>query len=445
MANQHNRKTPRYNLSFVIKETGMKADTLRAWERRYHLPQPQRGEGGHRLFSEEDIQTIKWLMERQQEGLSISHAVRLWQEIENHGQDPLAHSSNHPTIQSQDVSMQKGSGSLVEIRNAWIQACLAFDESTAEEQLFRAFAQFPLETVCVEILQSGLSEVGALWYQGKASVHQEHFASELAGRRLHTLLAAAPAPLRKKTILVGCPPGEVHTFPGLLVSLLLRNRGWHVISLGANVPTAHLLETIEDTEPDLVVLSAMRLTSSVTLYETVKLLAENKIPAAFGGWVFEHVPGLTQIIPGHYLGGEILNAVMEIEKLLLGPITPHRVESEKQDFQQIISDFINKKELIESETLESLAGKFGPEISAESIRDANEKLALDMIAALSLGELALVEPNLQWVKKLIGGHDIPEEVLLTYLAAYLEAAQNYLIDSGAPIIDWLASIIQSDI
>ncbi len=65
MTEQTISKDPRYNLSYVIQETGIKADRLRAWERRYQLPQPQRTEGGHRLFSEYDIQTIKWLMARQ--------------------------------------------------------------------------------------------------------------------------------------------------------------------------------------------------------------------------------------------------------------------------------------------------------------------------------------------------------------------------------------------
>lgn len=53
--------TPAFNLKVVLKETGIAADTLRAWERRYGLPMPQRSAGGHRLYSQRDIETIKWL------------------------------------------------------------------------------------------------------------------------------------------------------------------------------------------------------------------------------------------------------------------------------------------------------------------------------------------------------------------------------------------------
>ena len=40
---------PYFNLKAVVQQTGLKPDTLRAWERRYGLPTPQRSSGGHRL------------------------------------------------------------------------------------------------------------------------------------------------------------------------------------------------------------------------------------------------------------------------------------------------------------------------------------------------------------------------------------------------------------
>ena len=83
-------KNPAFNLKVVLQETNIAADTLRAWERRYGLPMPQRTSGGHRLYSQYDIETIKWLLARQAEGLSISRAVDLWNEHNASGVDPLA-------------------------------------------------------------------------------------------------------------------------------------------------------------------------------------------------------------------------------------------------------------------------------------------------------------------------------------------------------------------
>ncbi|MBK8782184.1 MAG: MerR family transcriptional regulator [Anaerolineales bacterium] len=83
-------KSPAFNLKAVLLETGLAADTLRAWERRYGLPTPNRSAGGHRLYSQYDIETIKWLIARQAEGLSISRAVEMWNEHIASGLDPLA-------------------------------------------------------------------------------------------------------------------------------------------------------------------------------------------------------------------------------------------------------------------------------------------------------------------------------------------------------------------
>jgi MerR family transcriptional regulator, light-induced transcriptional regulator len=289
---------PIYNLSLVLQETGIKADTLRAWERRYNLPQPHRSQGGHRLFSEFDIETIKWLIARQNEGMRISRAVHLWREIESDGQDPITSMSGQispPPSITEQVSI-----SLISERARWIQACLSFNEPAAEQVLNQSFAQFSMETVCIQILQSGLAEIGSLWYQGSASVQQEHFAAELAVRRLYSLISAAPQPNRSGTILAACPHGENHTFSTLLITLLLRYHGWNVINLGANVPAERLKDTVEKMTPNLVIMSSMRLVTAAALFETALLLKELGIPMAFGGRVFTTTPGCIQRIPGYY-------------------------------------------------------------------------------------------------------------------------------------------------
>jgi methanogenic corrinoid protein MtbC1 len=136
---------------------------------------------------------------------------------------------------------------------------MAFEEHKAELVLAQAFSFYSPETVCFELLQKALSQIGNGWYTSEVSVQQEHFASALALRRLDTLLAAVPSPTRSGRIIIGCPPGENHTFGPLLVTLLLRRRGWHVVYLGADVPITRLHATIASTRPDIVVFSAQLL------------------------------------------------------------------------------------------------------------------------------------------------------------------------------------------
>ncbi len=68
---------PVLNTRAVARETGVPADTFRAWERRYGVPRPQRTAGLHRLYSDRDVAIIRWLRDRTTEGVNISQAVQL--------------------------------------------------------------------------------------------------------------------------------------------------------------------------------------------------------------------------------------------------------------------------------------------------------------------------------------------------------------------------------
>src|SRR4051794_24317604 len=79
------RDTPVYNIKAVSRLTAIPADTLRRWESRYHIINPQRTEGGYRLYSQRDVDTIHWLKAKLEEGLSISRACEMLRQI---GGDP---------------------------------------------------------------------------------------------------------------------------------------------------------------------------------------------------------------------------------------------------------------------------------------------------------------------------------------------------------------------
>ncbi len=436
-------KKPIFNLNLVLQETGIKADTLRAWERRYNLPQPDRSEGGHRLFSEYDIETIKWLIARQEEGMRISRAVELWNSIIDKGEDPLYSLMTDQTVKPAGELSDHDSESLEYERNRWIQACLAFNESAAEQILTQSFAQFSLETVCVEILQAGLSEIGSMWYEGKATVQQEHFASELAVRRLHALISAAPPPVREETILVSCPEGENHIFSPLLLTLLLRYRSWNVIYLGANVPNQQFKETIQKTQPDLVVMTAMLLNTAASLLDAALFIRQMNIPVAFGGGIFSLLPSLVSKIPGYYLGNKLRGSISAIEDLMIKPLPPLEYEGQPDQFTETIEAFSEKKELIENQVIQQMSKQIGGQVSIRMMQNSNQFLAKDILAALSLGDMYLLGSNIEWIQALMVNRNIEEDMIFDYLQAYHDAVDTHLGSSGRPISEWLTTVYEN--
>ena len=426
-------KEPAYNLKVVVREAGVKPDTLRAWERRYGLPNPQRTPGGHRLYSQYDIEMIKWLIERQEEGLRINRAVDLWRSLEASGQDPLdAMSSAVQVAQPGPLEILSGA-TLDEMREKWIAACMDFDERSAENILAQAFASYPQETVVLELLRKGVSEIGKRWFTNKNTIQQEHFASALAMRRLNALLAAAPAPTRKQKILIGCPSGENHEFSPLLVALLLRYRGWPVIYLGTNVPISQLDSTITSSRPDLVIFTAQQLQTAANLYEVARFLAAENLALAYGGLVFNKNPQLRERIPGIFLGESIDQVVQSVESLFSRPVELPVVEPISIDYQEALAEYRDKQPSVEVYLWERFQENG---MKANHMELANQFLRHDIEAGLILGDLNLLNSEMNWVHNLLLHHDIPAELLPNYMALYQQALEQTMDERGRIIIDW---------
>jgi len=428
---------PAFNLKVVLKETGLKADVLRAWERRYELPKPQRTPGGHRLYSEYDIETVKWLRDRQAEGLSISRAVEIWKEIIEEGRDPLGENSTTDVTHS-SVRLPGSETRLTALRQKWLEANLAFDSVKVDEVLNQAFAIYPIEMVCTEILQRGLSEIGNQWYQAAASVQQEHFASALASRRLETLIAATPRPTRPQTVLVGCPPGERHTFSALLLSLFVSRSGFRVIYLGADIPLEQMVETATATRAEMIVLVAQQLITAATLQTVALALQKQGLLVAYGGLIFNRVPRLRERIPAYFLGENLADAMLQIERLAAAPAAFPTIISTDEALRALSGVYREKRPQIEMALFRKLP-KDGLRI--DHLEAANSHLGNGLSAALDLGDPAFLEGDLEWVKRLLLGRQIPVDQILTYLHAYNHSLQKELGENAVPITGWISSYL----
>jgi DNA-binding transcriptional MerR regulator len=423
------------NMKVVVKETGLKPDTLRAWERRYGLPQPERTSGGHRLYSQRDVETLRWLIARQEEGLSISRAVELWHQLQLDGHDPI----ETMPLETEQTAFTMTTGATIDaIREDWIEACKAFDEQHAEQILTHAFALYPPDQVCIQVLMKGLSRIGSGWYEGNITVQQEHFASELAIRRLETLIAAAPPPTVQGRILILCPPSEEHTFSPLLITYLLRRSGRQAIFLGANVPLGRLEHAISSTKPDLVILTAQQLHTAANLFLMAKMLQELDIPLAFGGRIFNLVPEIRKRIPGIFLGEDLNDVPANVNQLLSRAIPQYKVDDMDETDKKILDAYQSHLADIESSLWNTMMETEMPYIQ---IVLANTSMAENIIAALTLGEITYLDHDIQWAKDLLRNHNIADESFTTYISAYAEAVSRELDDVGQAISDYLIKLL----
>jgi len=426
-----NEDTPTYNLKAVIHETGLTPATLRAWERRYRFFKPKRSPGGHRLYTKDEIDMLKWLVERQSEGLSISHAIELWR-----SQEKSVPSQPQPAPTHLPSSSTVGS-ILDQLRSSWLEACLAFNEPAAELALAHALAIATPEVVCTELLQKGLAEIGEGWYAGRISVQQEHFATALALRRLQALFAVAPSPTHPIRLLAACPPGEAHDLALLMMAFILRWQGWDVVYLGANVPLARLDATLQATSPSLVLSVAQTLPGAAALSELAGYVNRQGIPLAYGGGIFNHIPGLLLRIPGYFLGETLSTVPQVIERLLSHPSALPAPLPLPPAYSAALAGFKAKEALIITSVNAALQNG---EIIPQYLEEANIHLTRSIVSALSLGEIHFLDYSVGWLNGLLANYSLSPSLTIQYYAAYRQAVQQHLGSQAEPILDWLAKV-----
>jgi DNA-binding transcriptional MerR regulator len=71
------RNLPVYTVSAVQRMLGIPAPTLRNWEERYGLVKPERSGGGHRLYTRSQVEQLRFVRERIDEGVQAAEAHRL--------------------------------------------------------------------------------------------------------------------------------------------------------------------------------------------------------------------------------------------------------------------------------------------------------------------------------------------------------------------------------
>ena len=175
---------PVYNIKAVARLIGLLPVTLRAWERRYGLPNPQRGDQGYRLYSEYDLQTLRWIKNQMDAGLSISRAVDYLTELRQSGKDPAAKPSylspEHPA-------------STHHFSDQLYHALEQFNEPAATELIRRAFMLYSIDRVLIEVIQPMLVEMGEAWHRGELPIAVEHFSTQFCMQHLMSMLAGSGA------------------------------------------------------------------------------------------------------------------------------------------------------------------------------------------------------------------------------------------------------------
>ena len=217
---------------FSIKDlevfSGIKAHTIRAWERRHGLLKPSRSSTNIRSYSLDDLRTILNISLLLKGGLSISQIAALTN-TQREGQI------------KEDISRKWGHD---EAMNSLKLATVGYDEALFERtsRIYRLDHGF--EALVESLYLPLLHMIGLLWQSSSICAAQEHFSSNLIRQKLISAIDALPLGGEdgRPAAVLYLPENEIHELGLLYLQYRLRSEGRRSIYLGGSVPIEDLVD-----------------------------------------------------------------------------------------------------------------------------------------------------------------------------------------------------------
>ena len=221
--------------SFGIRDlenlTGIKAHTIRIWEKRYNLLEPERTETNIRTYSLQSLQKLLNITLLYNNGYKISKIAALPEhEISQHVRELVAKNS----VKSHAI-------------NAFKLAMINFDLSLFQKTYAGLLAERSFREIFWDVFMPLLHELGLLWQTETIGPAHEHFITHLIKQKIYTstekLQSLSPTK-EDKVFVLFLPENEIHEIGLLFVNYELVLRGYRTIYLGPTIPLENLKDLL---------------------------------------------------------------------------------------------------------------------------------------------------------------------------------------------------------
>ncbi|MGL1889014.1 MAG: MerR family transcriptional regulator [Reichenbachiella sp.] len=231
----------KYSIKDLEKLSGVKAHTIRIWEKRYNLLTPNRSDTNIRSYNDEQLKKILNVSSLLGGGMKISIVASLTKPAFIEALNEL----NKTSIKDDNIES---------MLHQLIKQCIDFDVESLENLIKEIIKNRRMSSAFKEIFFPLLERVGHLWASNKLSPAHEHFLSNTLRQALFSATSDLKSTSKKKYLLF-LPEWEQHELPLLFCHYMIRKAGHKSIYLGAKVPWLNLIETIDSIKPDYLLTS----------------------------------------------------------------------------------------------------------------------------------------------------------------------------------------------
>ena len=250
--------------SYSIKDlegfTGIKAHTLRIWEKRYHVLKPQRTSTNIRTYDDEDLKRILNISILNRHGYRISDIIKL---------------SEKEICEKVMQLSQRCADTHSQIENLLI-AMIEMNEEIFHQSFNQSVLKSGFEDTFRYLIFPFFERVGLLWQSGSITPAQEHFVSNLIRQKLIVAIDSIISPRKPNALhfVLFLPEGEWHEIGLLFTYYLIKKWGHYTLYFGANLPIETIQPVLEKFEISFVVTQFINGICSNDLNRQIQKLAE---------------------------------------------------------------------------------------------------------------------------------------------------------------------------
>lgn len=290
---------------FSIKDlenlSGIKAHTIRIWEKRYNILEPMRTTTNIRLYDVENLQKLLNITLLHSHGYKISKISKFPPE-------------KIPQLVQEIVSDKSAKNHAI---NAFKMAMMNFDQTLFFTTYNKLLSEKSFREVFTEIFIPLMNEIGILWQTGTITPSHEHFISYLIRQKLlssiEQLQILEPAK-KDKVFILYLPQNEIHELGLIYLNYEILFHGYKTIYLGQSIPIENLkdLTNLFDTTVFVsywTVFPEIEETASYIKTIQEEILTDKKSELWILGKLTKHIPAqnLTSQISVYFSMQEVLN------------------------------------------------------------------------------------------------------------------------------------------
>jgi DNA-binding transcriptional MerR regulator len=229
-----------YSIKELEQLSGIKAHTIRMWEKRHRIIEPSRTSTNIRYYSDLDLKKIINVSLLNTYGIKISKIA-----------DMSLEDMNKKVLELSELHNTRG-GHIDQL----VVAMIDMEEELFEKILNNLILRFGFEKTITEIVYPFLEKIGILWQTQNITPAHEHFISNLIRQKIIVAIDGLPLPQKTaKKILIFLPEGELHELGLLFYHFLIRKSGYRTYYLGQNVPHEDLVSVYKVHQPVLMITS----------------------------------------------------------------------------------------------------------------------------------------------------------------------------------------------